>query len=201
MGEMTAVFHQAITDAPNNWCILVVSLRELRDWPMSCWREYQRSLGMDTTVIWINEHKRIWRTAVLVLLIIAMTGPWSFDLINVPAEYPCSLPNYRLEGDFCGIPFSGIWIFPVLFPLFTTLSLIRQGRRQSKFDVVIWGLALSVGLFFGVSFLARPHPQSGDIWLYRGVWLYIVVAAVTLFLELITLKTDHYDAQETAICD
>jgi hypothetical protein len=60
---------------------------------------------------WINEHKRVWRVAILVLLLVAIMGPWTFDRINVPAEYPCSAPDIRLEGDFCGMPISGIWIF------------------------------------------------------------------------------------------
>jgi hypothetical protein len=60
---------------------------------------------------WINEHKRVWRVAILVSLLVAIMGPWTFDRINVPAEYPCSAPNIRLEGDFCGVPLSGIWIF------------------------------------------------------------------------------------------
>ncbi len=57
---------------------------------------------------WINKHKRVWRVAILVLLLVAIMGPWTFDRINVPSEYPCSV---RLEGDFCGTPMSGIWIF------------------------------------------------------------------------------------------
>jgi hypothetical protein len=60
---------------------------------------------------WINEHKRVWRVAILVSLLVAIMGPWTFDRINVPSEYPCSAPNIRLEGDFCGVPMSGIWIF------------------------------------------------------------------------------------------
>jgi hypothetical protein len=60
---------------------------------------------------WINKHKRVWRVAILVLLLVAIMGPWTFDRIHVPSEYPCSAPNIRLEGDFCGTPMSGIWIF------------------------------------------------------------------------------------------
>ena len=60
---------------------------------------------------WINEHKNVGRVAVLMLLLVAMMGPWAFDLINVPAEYPCSAPNIRLDDDFCGTPLPGIWFF------------------------------------------------------------------------------------------
>ena len=44
----------------------------------------------------------------LALLVGAMLGPWIFDLINVPAQYPC---DFRLVGDFCGVLLSGFWSF------------------------------------------------------------------------------------------
>jgi hypothetical protein len=58
---------------------------------------------------WINEHKRNIRIVFLFLLALAIFGPWGFDRINVPAEYACSPPNIRLEGDFCGLPLSLAW--------------------------------------------------------------------------------------------
>jgi hypothetical protein len=61
---------------------------------------------------WINKHLRVWRVAILVLLLVAIMGPWTFgDRINVPSEYPCSAPWVRLEGDFCGMLLSGIGVF------------------------------------------------------------------------------------------
>ena len=60
---------------------------------------------------WINKHKNIWRIVILVLVPIAIMGPWYLDRINVPAEYTCSAPHIRLYGDFCGMPLSGIWPF------------------------------------------------------------------------------------------
>lgn len=61
-------------------------------------------------MLWIDKNKRIWRTAILIMLLVSMIGPWSFDLINVPSKYPCSSPFIRLEGDFCGEPILGIRI-------------------------------------------------------------------------------------------
>jgi len=62
---------------------------------------------------WINEPKRAWRVAILMLLLLAIIGPWAFDLINVPSEYSCSAPFIRLKGDFCGAPSSGMWFLMV----------------------------------------------------------------------------------------
>ena len=58
---------------------------------------------------WIYEQKRTIRLIYLLLLVIAINGPWGYDRINVPAEYPCTPPNIRLEGDFCGLPLSLAW--------------------------------------------------------------------------------------------
>lgn len=52
------------------------------------------------------ENKVLWRKLVPALFIISMLGPWMFDLLNVPAQYPCSKPSVRLYGDFCGYPMS-----------------------------------------------------------------------------------------------
>lgn len=55
----------------------------------------------------IGRTTRVWRIAVLALLLLAFLGPWAMERINVPAEYPCSAPFVRLRGDFCGAPVSG----------------------------------------------------------------------------------------------
>ena len=54
------------------------------------------------------ENNVLRRTLVLVFVIVSMLGPWTFDLINVPAQYDCDKPFVRLYGDFCGSPMSGI---------------------------------------------------------------------------------------------
>lgn len=59
----------------------------------------------------IAENKVLWRKLVPALFIISMLGPWTFDLLNVPAQYPCGKPSVRLYGDFCGYPMSGFGIF------------------------------------------------------------------------------------------
>jgi hypothetical protein len=57
-------------------------------------------------------NKRTWRAAALILLLVAMIGPWTYDLISVPAQYTCDWPNVRLQGDFCGLPLSILWAGP-----------------------------------------------------------------------------------------
>lgn len=57
------------------------------------------------------KHESRWRKLILVLFIICMLGPWAFELLNVPAQYPCEKPSVRLTGDFCGYPFLGFEAF------------------------------------------------------------------------------------------
>jgi hypothetical protein len=57
---------------------------------------------------WMSKHRRVWGFVTLTLLLMAGMGPWGFDLVNVPAEYPCSAPFIRLKGDFCGEPVSAV---------------------------------------------------------------------------------------------
>ncbi len=62
-------------------------------------------------MFWLTAHKRTWRLLFLVLLIAGIYGPWGFDRIHVPSPYPCSLPNIRLDENFCGLPLSITWGF------------------------------------------------------------------------------------------
>jgi hypothetical protein len=73
---------------------------------------------------WINEHKRIFRVTFLICLIIAISGPWFFDQISVPSQYPCSAPNVRLDDRFCGLPLSISWFFSEIFR--APLNILRE---------------------------------------------------------------------------
>lgn len=58
----------------------------------------------------IGKFKQTWRIASMPLLILALIGPWTYEIINVPAEYDCNAPYVRLEGDYCGEPMAGAFI-------------------------------------------------------------------------------------------
>ena len=60
---------------------------------------------------WIKKNRRAWRIALLILMLVALMGPWTFDRLYVPSEYECSAPNIRLDGNFCGVPLSGVSVF------------------------------------------------------------------------------------------
>jgi hypothetical protein len=110
---------------------------------------------------WITKHQRVWRVVILVLLLIAMLGPWTFDRTNVPAEFPCSAPHVRLEGDFCGTPLSGMWIFASLMGV-----LIDMVARS-----IMGSSSLPIGrafLFLGLGLLLFAAPFSSTLLLTSG---------------------------------
>ena len=55
-------------------------------------------------------HRRrafLLRGALIAVFVVSMAGPWVYDRIMVPAQFACSAPFIRLDGDFCGTPMSG----------------------------------------------------------------------------------------------
>ena len=59
---------------------------------------------------WMIEHKNVWRVVLLVVMLVAIMGPWIFDQILVPPGFSCSDPSIRLDDDFCGTPLPGTWL-------------------------------------------------------------------------------------------
>jgi len=99
---------------------------------------------------WITEPQRAARVAILMLLLLAFIGPWTFDLINVPSEYLCSAPFIRLKGDFCGTPLSGMWIVPAVVGQFISLVVGVATGAATLAD--LWRMPLS-GLLVLLPFL------------------------------------------------
>jgi len=104
----------------------------------------------------ILERKQTLRIASLLLLYLAMFGPWVYDRINVPAEYSCNFPNFRLEGDYCGVPLSGI----------STLFLVLEGLG-SLWRQYLAGSAVFPDrvreLLFMISFILLPLPSFSTL--------------------------------------
>jgi hypothetical protein len=96
-------------------------------------------------------------------------GPWVYDLINVPAEYPCSEPFVRLEGDFCGIPMSGLW---VLFAI--TSGFINAIARLATSDLFAAGSSRELLMLVPALLLLLPL-TSTLLLIWRGdrCWLQI----------------------------
>ncbi|HQX18060.1 MAG TPA: hypothetical protein PLA27_16705 [Anaerolineales bacterium] len=165
----------------------------------------------------MNRNISIIRTSVLILFVIALLGPWTFDQINVPAEYDCS-PFIRLNGDFCGMPMSGVqflwlWVSGFFYMIFELITGSLMGRARE----LLVGLAILPLIPFFTTLLLlwkedtrqfrTVHlvawvlalilallifiPQINDpitrLW---GLWLYILLAVSAIVFEYLALKNN-----------
>jgi hypothetical protein len=125
------------------------------------------------------------RTLVLTLLIISMLGPWTFDLINVPAQYECDTPFVRLYGDFCGYPLSGFgtvkWATSGFFYILGTLIQGNFKARLSELMILLCALIVVLPFFSVVIVLmyrnSRRLRASNVI-----VWGLACLPTLTLFI-------------------
>jgi hypothetical protein len=156
----------------------------------------------------INEHKRNLRIVFLLLLVIAINGPWlAFDSMYVPSEPPfvCRPPNTRLSDNLCGeaksltmLMFEGAmdksllisWVLsPHLLPLFSTLVMILRGdhKRWKIFHFIILGLAAA----FSAYLVFLPETLRPALW---GIWSYLSLVVIMLVFELFTIAIDRRHA-------
>lgn len=137
--------------------------------------------------------KSIIRAGVLLLIVLALLGPWMYDRVSVPAEYTCDKPFIRLDSDFCGIPLSVIqffnwfaigFLFPFLLPFLTTAVLIWkvETHRLRTINLVAWALAFLLTLLL---FYFQLQDQAFRLW---GLWLYILVAFGAWMVKFLALR-------------
>ena len=54
-----------------------------------------------TTTSWIQQRQNIWRASILLLLLVAILGPWTYSADGMPPAEWCRAPNILLENDRC----------------------------------------------------------------------------------------------------
>ena len=113
---------------------------------------------------WILEHHRIWRIAILALMLAAFMGPWMFERLNVPAKYACSPPNIRLEGDFCGSPIGGVQAFAWI--IIGVLNMVA-GLITPKTALANRGFEFLISLLNGLLIFLLILPIINTICLFR----------------------------------
>ena len=166
----------------------------------------------------MNKNLSIIRTSVLILFLIALLGPWTYDVIHVPSEYTCDKPFVRLDGNFCGSPTSGIQIFPLLVGgFFYMIFELITGSLMGRARELLVGLAILPLIPFFTTLLLlwkedtrqfrTVHlvawvlalilallifiPQINDpITRLWGLWLYILLAVSAIVFEYLALKNN-----------
>ena len=72
---------------------------------------------------WVSEHKNAWRVTVLVLLVVAMVGPWTYSSDGVPPAEWCDDPLILLENGRCVKLVSGAEIVAFIVTAFFHISV------------------------------------------------------------------------------
>jgi len=142
---------------------------------------------------WFVENKKILRLAVLALLFIAMLGPWMFDLINVPAEYTCSLPNVRLYGDFCGLPLSGFEFFKLFIGgFFYMLFTLTTGTFVNYPRELLIGLYVLPLIPFITSLILLWKKETRHLLTINLIaWILALVPTLLMFLLLAVQRSGY----------
>jgi hypothetical protein len=167
----------------------------------------------------LGRDRRLIRFTQLLLLVIAIMGPWVFDRIHVPAEYKCEAPFIRLEGDFCGLPMSWLALFTwltdgFLITLERLISNSLAGQARELFGVLVVLLPvlplittslmvwrkntirlqtihlIAWGLGCLFPLFIVFSEWSGQLLRLWGVWLYVLLAAGALIAE-ITIRREQ----------
>jgi hypothetical protein len=133
----------------------------------------------------LSRSLQLARILMLVLMTAALFGPWVFDIIHVPAEYPCQAPWVRIGGDFCGLPHIGIASlnFLLILPVLAGFASARSGQQTGwvALYILLLGAAL---LFLGTSALLGDPRFAWRVW---GPWVFFAAASAALLVEVILL--------------
>ena len=147
----------------------------------------------------------VGRAAAMVLLLVAMAGPWAFD--SHPAtEESCSAPLIWMGGGHCACLVSPLQMLPLLaewglsglagivwlfflplFPFLTTLLLLLAGERRGlrALYLTAWVLTLVLSALLFLRHLPVVGAVSLRLW---GVWLCAAVAIAVLVGEVLAAR-------------
>jgi len=170
----------------------------------------------------IDKNSRTWRALALILLLIAMIGPWTYERVYVPPPEPCTAPNVQVEGDlYCGIPFSILWEFFGLLRWEGAAALLTgdidfsQWAAQFLSRFLLFLLILPIFITLGLISCRQGSrwqvlnvlawalaTLAGAAYLHRGYFrpypapwgnlLYVGVALAALVLELLLLARSMF---------
>ncbi|MFZ5917149.1 MAG: hypothetical protein ACOYZ7_09465 [Chloroflexota bacterium] len=102
-------------------------------------------------MIWMIQHKNVWRIAIGVAALAAFLGPWFFDSLFVPLQYTCTPPTVRLNDKLCGLPVPGVRLVG------WTVDLIASTGDQPAAGTVTFG-EWAREFFFGLLLLLPLLP-------------------------------------------
>ena len=142
---------------------------------------------------WINEHKNVGRVAVLVLLLVAMMGPWTYSSDGVPPAAWCRDPNILLENGRCVGLVSGATVLTFMVGAFLSMSVglvtgatLLPDRAREFLGVFLFtvGIFLLILPFFSTLLLIRGRdPQRWRVF-HVMAWGLAVLSVLPLLIML-----------------
>ncbi|MCK4725285.1 MAG: hypothetical protein KAT29_05775 [Anaerolineales bacterium] len=111
---------------------------------------------------WINRRKNVVRVAVLILLLVAIVGPWTYTSDGMPPAEWCRDPNILLENGRCVRLVPGAEVLTFMIGAFLSLNvqlvngtLVLADRARELFSVYLFMvlLFLLVQPFFSTQLL------------------------------------------------
>ena len=171
---------------------------------------------------WFIERKNKWRMVILAGMIVAFMGPWVLERLYIPAEYECPI---RLDGDFCGMPQTGISLLFWLgsgFAAGLVTGEFNNSERTAEFLLISLFILLPLlpilGTLLLISDQDNQHKQGfaiilwilaigfglfigltnypGLFWEVWGIWLYTALAISALLVEILVIFST-YKGSET----
>lgn len=137
----------------------------------------------------ILEKESLLRKLIMAGFLLAMLGPWSFDLVGVPAQFPCKGLPVRLVGEYCGHPVSGFrGIIMVASSLFRILSAVVNGTIDTLLPELI-ALIILLFAFLPVISSIQLVRNNSSRWLQVVnliLWVLGALAASAMFAMQMT---------------
>lgn len=121
-----------------------------------------------------SKHPHIWRSIGLLLLLLALFAPWTYEGVYMPPDSPCAWPNSQPAGHpYCGLALPVLLEVAGLIPLAAALlggdASLSQWAAYSALPLL---LTLSI-LALALLLLVRQHARS---LLYAPAWALAAVA-------------------------
>jgi hypothetical protein len=99
----------------------------------------------------------------------AIFGPWFFDTVPVPLSRPCSPPNVRVDGAFCGWPVSISLFYPELFKTMTELITGSVSFDSLQQWIILFALTLLLFPFMSIAILIIRGEHRSLLTIHRAV--------------------------------
>ncbi len=143
---------------------------------------------------WINKHRIISRWAVLILLMVAICGPWTYTSDGVPPPEWCRDPNILLENGRCARRMSGFEILAFvggLLPGMAVWLVAEEAPLAEKGRELLFAMWISLLVlpFLSTLLLIWGEDTRRRQGFYLISWGLATISALLVFISTSALPT------------